>query len=175
MKKPISIIIRTKDEERWIGQCLQAVFSQERKDFEVIIVNNKSRDKTIEKAKQFKIDKVITCTEYLPGKALNIGISQSRGKYIVCLSGHCIPVNSKWLTYLLDNFNDPAVAGVYGRQEPMEFTSNSDKRDLALVFGLDRKIQLKDSLFHNANSMIRRDVWERAPFDEGVTNIEDRV
>lgn len=175
MKKPISIIIRTKDEERWIGQCLQAVFSQERKDFEVIIVDNESGDKTIEKAKQFKIDKVITCTEYLPGKALNMGIRESKGEYIICLSGHCIPVDSRWIDNLLDNFKESDVAGVYGRQEPMEFTSTTDKRDLALVFGLDRKVQLKDSFFHNANSMIRRSVWTKAPFDESVTNIEDRV
>jgi len=57
----------------------------------------------------------------------------------------------------------------------MEFTSDADKRDLALVFGLDKKVQTKDSFFHNANSMIKRLAWEKIPFDEMVTNIEDRV
>ncbi len=175
MKDLVSIIIRTKNEERWIAQCLQSVLGQEYKKFEVIIVDNQSTDKTVEKAKTFPISKVVTCGEYLPGKALNMGIRESRGDYIAILSGHCIPVNKLWLTNLLRNFNGGSVAGVYGRQEPMEFTSDADKRDLALVFSLDRKVQLKDSFFHNANSMIRRDIWQETPFNETVTNIEDRV
>ncbi len=175
MGKLASIIIRTKNEERWITQCLHGVFEQEYKDYEVILVDNESEDKTLEKAGQFKLAKVVKCTEYLPGKALNIGIRESKGDYIVCLSGHCIPVNAKWLGNLLKGLDDRKVAGVYGRQEPMSFTPDSDKRDLTLVFGLDRKIQEKDSFFHNANSAMRKETWQKYPFDEGVTNIEDRV
>lgn len=175
MKKNVSVIIRTKNEERWITQCLNAVFSQNYKNFEVIIVDNKSEDKTIEKIKQFKIKKIVMCDRYLPGKALNLGIKESEGDYIACLSGHCIPVNESWLGNLVKNFEDKNVAGVYGRQEPMSFTSNADKRDLAIVFGLDRKVQIKDSFFHNANSMIRKDIWRSIPFDPETTNIEDRL
>lgn len=180
MDKKVSIIIRTKNEERWIAQCLNGVLSQDYKNFEVVIVDNESVDKTIEKANQFKERlgerlKIITCEDYLPGKALNIGITEAGGEFIACLSGHCIPINNQWLNKLIRNFGEPNIAGVYGRQEPMAFTSDADKRDLNLVFGLDRKVQLKDSFFHNANSMIRRDVWKEIPFDEKVTNIEDRV
>jgi rhamnosyltransferase len=175
VNKLVSIIIRTRNEERWITQCLHGVFNQDYENLEVIIVDNESDDKTIEKAKQFKIKKIAACKEYLPGKALNIGIREARGEYIVCLSGHCIPVNNQWLGSLLRNFEVPDIAGIYGRQEPMSFTSNFDKRDLALIFGLDRKVQVKDSFFHNANSAIRKAVWQKAPFDETVTNIEDRV
>jgi hypothetical protein len=46
---------------------------------------------------------------------------------------------------------------------------------LTISFGLDRRVQWKDPFFHNANSAIRRDLWERYPFDEAVTNIEDRL
>src|SRR3989338_4439682 len=175
MNELVSIIIRTKNEERWIGQCLQEIFRQEYKNFEVIIVDNESRDKTLEKAQRFNIQKIITCTDYKPGKALNQGIRESQGKYSVCLSGHCIPVNPQWLGTLIKNFDDLEVAGVYGRQEPLSFSSDWDKRDLTIVFGLDRKVQRKDSFFHNANSAIRRDLWEKDPFDEDITNIEDRL
>lgn len=175
MSTLVSIIIRTKDEERWITHCLHGVFSQKCKDFEVVMVDNESRDKTLEKARQFPIQKVITCQDYRPGKALNLGIKEAKGTHIVCLSGHCIPVNERWLGNLLKNFDQPDVAGVYGRQEPMAFTSDADKRDLMLLFSLDRKVQVKDSFFHNANSMIRKDIWQEIPFDESVTNIEDRV
>jgi len=170
----VSIIIRTHNEERWISLCLDAVFKQDYKDFEVIIVDNKSTDKTLAKAKNFKV-KILNIDDYLPGKALNLGISASKGEYICSLSSHCIPVNSQWLSNLLRNFDDQSVVGVYGRQEPMSFTSVFDKRDMINLFGLDRKVQIKDSFFHNANSIIKRDIWDKIPFDDKLTNIEDRV
>ncbi|MEW6428689.1 MAG: glycosyltransferase family 2 protein [Thermodesulfobacteriota bacterium] len=171
----ISIIIRTRNEERWIASCLKAVFSQNCQDFEVIIVDNESTDATLAKVEQFPVKKVVHCTEYLPGKSLNIGIAEAAGEFIVCLSGHCIPTNRDWLGNLVRNFDDPEVAGVYGRQEPLSFTPPADKRDLLIVFGPERKVQRKDSFFHNANSMIRKAVLDRYPFDDRVTNIEDRV
>ena len=159
----ISIIIRSKNEERWINLCLQAVFDQSYTDFEVIIVDNNSTDKTIQKAKQFDIKKVLTIDKYRPGLAINKGIRVSSGDYIVCLSAHCIPVNRNWLERLISNFDDSQIAGVYGRQEPMAFTSNTDKRDLLITFGLDRREQFKDSFFHNANSIFPRKIWKNFP------------
>lgn len=170
----VSIIIRTKNEERWISTVLKAVYQQTFRDFEVILVDNCSMDKTVEKAKRFGV-RVVTITDYRPGRALNLGIRASRGEFLVCLSAHCIPRDSMWLENLFANFDDPKVAGVYGRQEPLAQTSAQDKRDLLIAFGLDRRVQFKDSFFHNGNSMIRRSVWEEVPFDEDVTNIEDRV
>ena len=172
----VSIIIRASNEEKWITSCLSGIFRQDFSDFEIILIDNCSTDQTIEKARSFPIKNIISIEEFLPGKALNLGISHSKGVYIVCISAHCIPVNSKWLGTLLETIESyPDVAGVYGRQEPMAFTNDVDKRDLINVFGLDRKIQRKDPFFHNANSMIKRDVWEKTPFSETATNIEDRL
>jgi rhamnosyltransferase len=171
----ISIIIRTKNEERWITACLKSVFNQSYNDFEVIIVDDASTDKTVEKAKLFDVKVIDYEGEYKPGKAINKGIYNSNGEYIAILSAHCIPVNNSWLSNLKKNFTDANIAGVYGRQEPMSFTSDADKRDLAITFGLDMKIQVKDSFFHNANSMVRRKIWEKIPFDEFLINIEDRA
>jgi GT2 family glycosyltransferase len=170
----ISIVIRAKNEERWISAILKAVHQQTIRDFEIILVDNRSTDQTVEKAKKFGV-RLVTIDEYRPGKALNLGIRASQGEFLVCLSAHCIPRDSAWLENLLVNFDDPQVAGVYGRQEPLAQTSAQDKRDLLIAFGLDRRVQIKDSFFHNGNSMIRRAVWEQIPFDDEVTNIEDRV
>ena len=172
----VSIIIRTKNEERWIGSCLRAIYDQTYKDFEIIIVDNNSKDKTIKKAKNHSIKDVIYIDDYLPGKALNVGIEKSKGDYFVCISAHCVPTNKYWLETLVNSIEeDKNFAGVYGRQEPMAFSSLSDKRDLLIVFGLDRKIQKYDSFFHNANSIVRRKLWEKVPFDDKTTNIEDRL
>jgi len=172
----ISIIIRSKNEERWIRHCFEALYCQTFQDFEVVVVDNNSTDKTLEKIQQFPVRKIVSVTDYLPGKALNLGIEQAEGDFFVCLSAHCIPVGDKWLENLVRAIEDnDNYAGVYGRQEPMSFTSPADRRDLLLVFGLDPKVQSKDSFFHNANSIIRRTCWENVPFDDKITNIEDRI
>jgi len=172
--KLVSIIIRTKNEEKWISSCLKSVFKQEYTNVEVIVVDNESTDRTVLKAQEFPI-KLIKIRNFLPGKAINDGIRASSGEYIVCLSGHCIPVNNQWLGNLIKDLDEPNVAGVYGRQEPLSYSSDIDKRDLLTVFGKDKKIQIKDSFFHNANSAFRREIWNKYPFDEKVSNIEDRV
>ena len=53
MSKKISVVIRCKDEERWIGHAIQSVI-----DFipenEIIVVDNGSKDKSLEIVQQFK-------------------------------------------------------------------------------------------------------------------------
>ena len=172
-KELVSIIIRTKNEEKWISSCLRSVFDQSYKNFEVIIVDNQSTDNTVARAKEFNV-KIISINEFYPGKAINKGVRNSNGEIIVCLSGHCIPTNNDWLKNLISNLSN-GIAGVYGRQEPLSFSSDLDKRDLIIVFGKDKKIQIKDSFFHNANSAFTRKIWEKYPFSETLSNIEDRI
>jgi len=170
----VSIIIRTKNEERWITSCLNSVFAQSYNKFEVIIVDNMSDDTTLKRIKTYPV-KLVKIKLFFPGKALNEGIRSSKGDIIVCLSGHCIPVNKDWLKNIVYELNDEKVAGVYGRQQPLAYSSDTDKRDLINLFGLDKKIQIKDPFFHNANSAFKKKTWKKFPFDEKLTNIEDRA
>ncbi|MFA6316392.1 MAG: glycosyltransferase family 2 protein [Elusimicrobiota bacterium] len=175
MPSPIvSIIIRTKNEERWIGRCLRMVFKQDFRRSEVLVVDNGSTDRTLAIARKFPV-RVLSIGSYRPGKALNAGIRASSSQFIACLSAHCIPSDARWLGRLVAGMRSARVAGVYGRQLPMAYTSDVDKRDLLLTFGLDRRVQVRDGFFHNANSLIRRSVWEKTPFDEKTPNIEDRI
>lgn len=157
--------------------CLEGIMRQ-RVDHsvEVILVDNKSTDQTVARAQSILPDiKVVTIEDFLPGLALNMGVRASSGDYIVCVSAHCPAVDEFWLANLVKNLEDPVVAGVYGRQIPTQFSNSFDKRDLLNTFGLDRRVQVRDTFFHNANSMMPRAVWERFPFDEEITNIEDRL
>jgi len=170
----VSIIIRSKNEEKWIGLCLSMIFQQTYNDFEVILVDNDSTDKTVKKAKQWPI-KLIKIKKFLPGDAINKGIEASSGKIIVCLSAHCIPKDRFWLSALIKPLKNKKIAGVYGKQIPLSSSSALNKRDLYIVFGDDKKVQKKDTFFHNANSAFLKETWRRYPFSSKVTNIEDRI
>lgn len=171
----VSVVIRSRNEEAWIRHCLEGVFGQRGVDFEVIIVDNNSDDKTVAIAKRFPVKSVLTIDEYSPGKALNLGIGEAEGKFVALISAHCVPTSEDWLLTLLQAFDSETIAGVYGKQVPMGFTDPVDRNDLYMAFGEEKRIQSKDWFFHNANSMLRQKVWKQIPFDTEITNIEDRI
>ena len=176
-RKLVSLIVRTKNEEFWIERFLKAVNSQKTAfEIEIILVDNHSIDATVERALSINRDiKVATIEDYVPGTALNSGVSVATGDFVVCISAHCIPANKHWLDNLVGPLqNDTSVACVYGRQLPLETSSPQDKRDLWLTFGLDDKLQKKDPFIHNANAAYRRKDLLCHPFSEEMTNIEDR-
>ena len=172
----VSIIIRARNESKWIGLVLSAIKEQTFTDYEIVLVDNGSTDGTIEIAQDRGVDKVLSIDNFSPGKAINLGCSNSSGHLFVMLSAHCVPASKDWLAHLVAGFaTDESVAGVYGRQLPVDQTPDVDFRDLIYMFGVEERLQKKDNFFHNANSCIRRDVWSKMKFDENVSNIEDRV
>ena len=67
------------------------------------------------------------------------------------------------------------IAGCYGKQEPLDISNPHDVRDMYYLFGKDKKIQTKDPFFHNANSIIKKNIWKKFKFDEKTHHIEDRI
>ena len=175
----VSIIVRTKNELYWLGQCLEKVYQQNFKDFELIVVDNSKNTQTKNFIKKnYPNIKIIKYKDkfFFPGKALNLGIKNSKGKYVAIISGHCVPKDKFWLGNLLKNIkNKKNIAGVYGKQEPIENSNFRDIIDLSYLFGNDKKYQSKDPFFHNANSIIQKTLWIKKNFDNKIKHIEDRI
>ena len=175
--KSVSIIIRSKNESKWIGSCLKSVINQnyDKKKVQIIVLDNGSTDGTKKIVKKYKI-KLINYNpkKYFPGAALNTAIKYAKNEIIVFLSAHCIPVNENWLKNLLSSFENNTAA-VYGKQFPYSFSSAVDKRDLYNQFGIERRVQKKDNFFHNANSAIIKKLLKKYPFENNVEHIEDRI
>ena len=171
----ISVIVRTKNEELWIGKCLSGILKQNLNVYEIIIVDSGSTDNTLKIALLYDKVKIVKIRKYLPGLALNKGIDKAAGDIIVLISAHCIPFDKNWLKFLTRDLLKKNVAGVYGKQLPVSFSDPRDVRDLYITFGDDKRIQKKDSFFHNANSAMKKAVWQQYPFKNDVTNIEDRI
>jgi glycosyltransferase involved in cell wall biosynthesis len=175
MSQGVSIVIRAKNEAKWLASCLDAIQLQDYADFETIVVDNQSDDRTREIAETYGCELIdISDEDFNFSRALNIGIAAGDKPLVGMISGHCVPADDQWLTRLAMHFSNPGVVAVYGRQEPLPDTAAVDKRDLWITFGLDRKVQQRDYFFHNANSMIRRSAWERIPFNENIHGVEDQ-
>lgn len=175
-KKLVSLIIRSKNEEKWIKLSLESIFSQTIKNLEVILVDNNSNDNTVKIAKSYGVKKISKIKKFVPGIALNKGCNLAVGKYLVFLSAHCIPENKYWLKNLISKIDEnKKIIASYGRQLPLSYSNSSDVRDLLITFGQENRVQSEDPFFHNANSAILRKYWKKYKFSEMVSNIEDRL
>ena len=170
----VSVIVRTFNESEFIGQVLSQIRNQQNCEVEIILVDNDSTDETVSIANKY-VDQILHISEFKPGAALNMGIEKAKHENIAIISGHCIPIGLMWLPKLIEPLRNSEIAGVYGRQIPTNNSNAYDKRDLWTTFGVESKLQSKDPFFHNANSALTKNIWDKYPFNGLATNVEDRI
>ncbi|MBU0481033.1 MAG: glycosyltransferase [Proteobacteria bacterium] len=178
MEKPIvSIILRTKNEACALEKVLESIFKQ-RLDltFEVIVIDSGSTDATLDIARRFKTRIYeIDSTEFSFGFSLNFGIGKAEGGIVICLSGHCIPVDTQWMKRLVAPLlADVDIAATFGRQEPIKGLNPLEEIMLLNQFSPDVYGEIK-VVFSNANCAIRKQVLVSHPFDEVAVAAEDFI
>ncbi len=80
----ISIVIPTYQHAGELPLCLESIFAQDRKDYEVIVVNDGSTDNTLEVLKPFEGRVTVITQENRGGNAArNRGWQEAKGKYVL--------------------------------------------------------------------------------------------
>ena len=150
----VSIIILNYNGEKYLEDCLESIFRETKRDFEVIVVDNNSPDKSGDKfSKKYQNCKFIL-NEKNEGvsEGLNVGIKNSNGEYIVLLNNDLI-VAPKWLDYLFEAYEKNG-SGLY---QP-KFLKMSDRSIIDSAgnlinifgFGFSREKGKKDVLKYNS-------------------------
>lgn len=172
----VSIVIRCKNEEKFIGKVLENIWRQERDfDIEVIIIDSGSKDRTLEIARKFPVRVYqISPEKFIYGYALNIGTNLAKGEYVVFLSAHVIPKDTLWLKKLVfplkENEN---IIATYGKQESISRLNPFEEMELKEWFS-SKNIPPK-VIFSNANCCIKKKILYQFPFDEKIPFGEDRL
>lgn len=78
-----SIVIPAYNEERCISRCIECILSQTRRDFEIIVVDDGSTDRTVEMVTSFKGVVLLKQDHGGPGGARNMAASVARGRILV--------------------------------------------------------------------------------------------
>jgi rhamnosyltransferase len=170
-----SIIIRTRNEERALGATLDSVLAQRVPPHEVLVIDSGSTDRTLVVAGRYPV-RVLTISPHEWGyaRALNRAGSEATGDILVCLSAHCVPVDTDWLGNLLRHFENPRVAGVWGKQlrpgRPLPDPGPPMCQEPG-TYGVENRTWG----LSNANSAVRRSLWEQLPFDESMPAAEDKA
>lgn len=173
----IHVVVRSFNEENWIRSCLTTIFAQDYSNIFVTVVDSGSDDATTRIVREFKDVNLINTEDYMPGRAIMDGVRSDSMDcdYLFLVSAHCLLIGPDVLnSYVTTMQSMDDLAGIYGRQLPLHYTSPDDTRDLLNTFGDEFRVQKADSFFHNANSFVRMDVLHQIPFDEDIKHIEDR-
>ena len=173
----ISVIIRNKNEERYIGYAIQSVLDKFLNP-EIIIIDNDSTDDSVEIAKSFNFSNVKTYNiqSYTPGKSINFGVSKCSNKYILILSAHSEIMNLN-LSPILSKLEEHCVVGCKqipiwrGRKINRRYVwSNFLDHDVINYFSKDEQRYF----LHNAFAFYKKETLLKYPFDENLPGKEDR-
>jgi len=99
MKNPkASVIMPVYNEEKYIKKAIESILNQTFKDFEFIIIDDGSTDRTKEILKKYKDKRIKIITnrknEFV-SRALNKGIKKAKGEYIIRIDGDDIALPNR--------------------------------------------------------------------------------
>ena len=88
----VSVIIPTYNCAKFLDECLASLLNQTFDDYEIIVVDNKSTDNTVEKVKEYmnkssRISLIKLKSNLKQGIARNIGVDYAKGDYIMFVDG----------------------------------------------------------------------------------------
>ncbi len=159
----ISVIVPSFNEEENIAQCLVSLSHQtvSRNEYEIIVVDGASTDKTCEIARKYA-DKVFIQTSKKVGGARNDGVMAAKGDIIASTDADCI-LPPDWIKRVRKDFADPAVVQVYGPVYPIE-NSPGNHFSLLLANTFSRIGYYSRTFYYTlgCNTAFRKDAFVKA-------------
>lgn len=180
----LSIVIRVRNEAHYLRRVFMALNAQ-KCDFgvEIIVVDNESADNSRELSLAQGAQVLqVPASAYTPGLALNTGIARARGRLVLLLSAHCLPIGSHFLEDCVAFFDgDEQLAAVRclsaaDREavmrwfEPRVLQYASREEQAAAEQGLLWTRQYPTA----ACCVFRKAVWQEIPFNESMESNEDK-
>ncbi len=170
----VSVVIRCLNEADHLPRLLESIAHQTFKVAEVIIVDSGSSDNTVDIASSWGARIVhIEPREFTFGRSLNFGARVASGDILVMVSAHTYPVSDTWLEALVQPFQDPAVALVYGGQRGEDRSKFSERQLFKQWFPEESCDNQRHPFCNNANAAVRRSVWATLPYDDEIPALED--
>ena len=182
----VSFIIRTYNEGAHLEEALKRVVNlRDSFEKEIIIVDSYSLDNTPSIAHKYGAKLVMVDREgFSWGKALNLGISASQGRYIVVLSAHCYICSQDFLVQCEKIFSqNRSIVALYGKQNPIPYVDPFEELELAEWYPIKEcYIMNRDNVMSgstigisNACCVLKREAWELLKYDEHVQSMEDAI
>ncbi len=170
----ISVIIPALNEEKYIKYPLSGLGKQTFRDFETIVVDGGSTDKTIDLIKGSGA-RVAVCKRKGIGAGRNMGATLSSGSILVFLDADTIPSRPLLASYA-KVFEDPGIVAATGPIYPLEKTNARIKWGYKFVSVMFVKftIQIGMPSVVGSNFAVRADAFRKVRgFDPKLVTYED--
>lgn len=158
----VSVIIIVRNEAKFIRGLLDSLISQSYQDFEIIMIDNGSKDETAEQVKTFQDKRIKYFYEVsICGIAAlrNLGIKKSSGKYIFFTDGDCVP-SRYWIEEGLKALETEDCFGVEGK------TYYESQQEITVSDYNTRQFAAGE--FMSCNVGYRRDILEKVNFFDNI-------
>lgn len=160
----VSVIMRTKNADWVVGQALAALYSQTFTDFELIVVDSGSTDRTLDIVRHYPCDLVeISADNYFPGPVLNMAIERASGEIVVFQNSDVVQLDAGCLGRLVAAFDDDEVQAAFARQVPRPEAHAWVRRDYAQSFPSQGEAP-PWMTFSLPFAAMRRNIWRDRPF-----------
>jgi GT2 family glycosyltransferase len=181
----VSVVIRTRDKERYLDELLANLAQQSVQVSEIIVVDNYSteqRRRFLEanlrevagrffsnNGTRFKLA-ALRDDEFSHAYSTNLGVSVAESELVCLTNAHCLPISRDWLHDGIKNFEDNNVAGVTGFFIPHRDKTVARRLDASLYYYVQRAAARKE-WFCTITSMIRKELWKKYPFNENLPRL----
>ena len=172
----VSVIMPVYNGEKYLNEAIDSILQQFFIDFEFIIINDGSTDRSREIIESYKDDRIILINQKKQGvaKSINYGIKRANGKYIARMDADDISYPDRLeiqVNYLENNMKLIAVgsnADVINKDGNYVYTTNLELSNDNL-----KKNLLHKSPFIHPSLMVRSKELERTGFYPDVPLVED--
>lgn len=176
-KPVLSVVIPAHNAEKTLKECLDSVSRQTFEDYEIIVVDNDSTDRTrsIIRQAEKKDGRIVYLFEPLKGRgaARNTGIEKARGEIIVTTDADCVapPDWLDMLTYPIRRENEAACMGSERDLIMNYWTRNMQNANRRFLERNSRDKYI--SHIDTKNFAIRSALMKKLMFDPALGNFED--
>jgi glycosyltransferase involved in cell wall biosynthesis len=166
----VSVIVCTYNNDKSIADCIDSILNQTYTNFELIIVNDGSTDKTNSIISSFSDPRIVyinlseNCGSI--GKVRNLSIGHVKGEYIFFTDGDC-RAKQDWIEKGLTAFSETKAQAIEGR---LIYHKDGYRRTLA-----DRHVYNETGgWWMTANMAYHKSVFDKFNFQPGNKREEDR-
>ncbi len=167
----ITVVIPARNEERFIGRCLESILAQDEPRLQVIVVDGDSQDATVELVAEFarrdsRVELLHNPQRIIP-KSLNLALSAARGRFLVRVDAHAA-VPPGYVRTVVEHLSTARWGGVGGRKQAVGVTPAGD----AIAAAMASPFGVGNSTYHYGASV---QTVEHIPFGAYPTELAARM
>jgi len=164
----VSVVIPMYNAEKYIAETLKSVFNQTYQNFEVIVVNDCSKDGSLKIVEEFQKnhDNLIIINNEKNmhvAESRNIGVARARGEWVAFLDADDIWLETK-LEKQLNALNEANASLCYTSQILIDDNGNESGRAFIVKETTSYKKLLKQNIICMSTSIVKKELCEKYPF-----------